>query len=103
MPTSDERAALSAIAALQEDRAPAALRIRIQLMASLAHKQRVAARRRALASGAAVLAAAAVATPLLILTSSAAAPAVADALAPAHKAAVARVAQPPNGQLTLPT
>lgn len=93
---------LSALAALREDRAPTALRIRIQLMAALAQRRRAAARRRALGAAAGVLAAAALATPLLLLTGSAAAPSLADALTPAHKAAVAHVAEPVDGRPTLP-
>ncbi len=71
-------------------------------MAALAQRRRAAARRRALGAAAGVLAAAALATPLLLLTGSAAAPSLADALTPAHKAAVAHVAEPVDGRPTLP-
>jgi hypothetical protein len=99
--SAEEQAALSAIAALTQDHAPSALRIRIQLMAALAHRQRAESRRRVLAAAAGVLAAAALAAPLLLLTGSPA-PSVADVLAPAHKAAHTPVPEPSDGRVTLP-
>ena len=101
MLSAEEQAALSAIAALHEDHAPAALRIRIQLMAVLARRQRKEARRRVFVAAAGILAAAAVAAPLLLLSGSPA-PSVADVLAPAHKSAHTPVADPPDGRVILP-
>jgi hypothetical protein len=99
----EEQAVLTALAALHEDRAPASLRVRIQLMTTLARRPRAELRRRrALATAAAGLAAAALAASAVILTGSAAAPSLADAVTLATKPAATRVPEPPGGRVTLP-
>jgi hypothetical protein len=94
----EQRRALAALAVLRSDRAPRALRLRIQLLSG----RRAASHRRTIIPAAAAFATAALAAAFLALPAARPTLSVADAAALAVRPTVARVHEPPDGTVTLP-